>query len=101
MAAVSGIAAASRLASVTRAPAAATRCSTRWRAAVIGGTSLFGGAGGSRDAVLGGLVIAIIDNGLGLLGSQAYLNFIITGVVLLLAASVDALARRRSAATGR
>ena len=69
-------------------------------AAVIGGTSLFGGRGRARDAVLGGLVIAIIANGLGLLGTEAYLNFIITGAVLLLAASVDALARRRAAATG-
>ena len=55
-------------------------------AAVIGGTSLFGGRGRVRDAVLGGLVIAIIANGLGLLGTEAYLNFIITGGVLLLAA---------------
>ena len=69
-------------------------------AAVIGGTSLFGGRGRVRDAVLGGLVIAIIANGLGLLGVAAYLNYIITGAVLLLAASVDALARRRAAATG-
>ena len=69
-------------------------------AAVIGGTSLFGGRGRVRDAVLGGLVIAIIANGLGLLQVAAYLNFIITGAVLLLAASVDALARRRGAATG-
>ena len=69
-------------------------------AAVIGGTSLFGGRGKVQDALLGGLVIAIIANGLGLLGVQAYLNFIITGAVLLLAASVDALARRRAAATG-
>jgi D-xylose transport system permease protein len=69
-------------------------------AAVIGGTSLFGGRGRVRDAVLGGLVVAIIANGLGLLGTEAYLNFIITGGVLLLAASVDALARRRAVATG-
>ena len=67
MAAVSGIAAASRLSSVDPSPAAATRCCTRSRAAVIGGTSLFGGRGRVRDAVLGGLVIAIIANGLGLL----------------------------------
>ena len=69
-------------------------------AAVIGGTSLFGGRGRVRDAVLGGLVVAIIANGLGLLGTEAYLNFIITGGVLLLAASVDAISRRRRSATG-
>ena len=69
-------------------------------AAVIGGTSLFGGKGLIRDAVIGGLVIATIDNGLGLLNQAAYINYIITGSVLLLAASVDAVSRRRRSATG-
>ena len=69
-------------------------------AAVIGGTSLFGGKGFIRDAVIGGLVIATIDNGLGLLNQSAYINYIITGTVLLLAASVDAVSRRRRSATG-
>src|SRR3954471_14378472 len=101
MAAVSGIAAASRLASVDASSGGGNTLLYAVAAAVIGGTSLFGGRGKVRDAVLGGLVIAIIDNGLGLLGVAAYLNFIITGLVLLLAASVDALARRRQAATGR
>jgi ABC-type xylose transport system permease subunit len=101
LAAVSGILAASRLGSVTPGSGAGNTLLYAVGAAVIGGTSLFGGRGRVRDAVLGGLVIAIIANGLGLLGVQAYLNFIITGGVLLLAASVDALARRRSAATGR
>jgi ABC-type xylose transport system permease subunit len=100
MAAISGIAAASRLGSVTPGSGAGNTLLYAVGAAVIGGTSLFGGRGRVRDAVLGGLVIAIIANGLGLLGVQAYLNFIITGGVLLLAASVDALARRRAAATG-
>jgi ABC-type xylose transport system permease subunit len=101
MAAISGIAAASRLASVTPGSGGGNTLLYAVGAAVIGGTSLFGGKGRVRDAVLGGLVVAIIANGLGLLGVQAYLNFIITGGVLLLAASVDALARRRAAATGR
>jgi ABC-type xylose transport system permease subunit len=101
LAAISGIAAASRLGSVTPGSGAGNTLLYAVGAAVIGGTSLFGGRGRVRDAILGGLVIAIIANGLGLLGVQAYLNFIITGGVLLLAASVDALARRRSAATGR
>jgi len=100
MAAISGIAAASRLSSVTPDAGAGNTLLYAVGAAVIGGTSLFGGRGKARDAVLGGLVIAIIANGLGLLGVEAYLNFIITGGVLLLAASVDALARRRAAATG-
>jgi D-xylose transport system permease protein len=67
-------------------------------AAVIGGTSLFGGRGKPRDAVLGALVIVMIPNGLGLkanLGPQY--QQVITGVVLLLAAAVDAISRRRTA----
>jgi D-xylose transport system permease protein len=100
LAAISGIAAASRLSSVDPSSGGGNTLLYAVGAAVIGGTSLFGGRGRVRDAVLGGLVIAIIANGLGLLQVSAYLNFIITGAVLLLAASVDALARRRAAATG-
>ena len=68
-------------------------------AAVIGGTSLFGGKGRVRDAVFGGAVLATVQNGLGLLGFQAAQVNIITGLVLLVAATVDALSRRRAAAT--
>ncbi len=70
-------------------------------AAVIGGTSLFGGKGRVIDAILGGLVVAVIQNGLPLITQKSGIQFIVTGAVLLLAASVDALSRRRSAATGR
>jgi len=69
-------------------------------AAVIGGTSLFGGRGRAMDAVIGGLVIATISNGLGLLNQAAYINFVVTGGVLLLAASVDAISRRRRSSAG-
>ncbi len=69
-------------------------------AAVIGGTSLFGGRGRAMDAVIGGLVIATIPNGLGLLNQAAYINFVVTGGVLLLAASVDAVSRRRRSSAG-
>jgi D-xylose transport system permease protein len=65
-------------------------------AAVVGGTSLFGGRGRIRDAVLGGLVITLIPNGLYLhpnLGASY--QFVITGGFLLVAAAVDALSRRR------
>lgn len=68
-------------------------------AAVVGGVSLFGGRGRLASAALGAFVISTIDNGLGLLGVPAGLNFIITGGVLLLAATVDALARKRSGGT--
>ena len=67
-------------------------------AAVIGGTSLFGGRGKPRDAVIGALVIAIIPNGLSLRPSiNPQWQSVITGVVLLLAAAVDAISRRRAA----
>ena len=69
-------------------------------AAVIGGTSLFGGKGKARDAVIGGVVIATIANGLGLLANASYINYLVTGGVLLLAASVDAITRRRRSAAG-
>src|SRR5690606_17113826 len=101
MAAISGIVAASRLSSVATNAGAGNTLLYAVGAAVIGGTSLFGGRGKARDAVFGGLVIATIENGLGLLGTKAYLSFLITGVVLLLAASMDALARRRRSNVGR
>jgi D-xylose transport system permease protein len=66
-------------------------------AAVIGGTSLFGGRGKVVHAVIGGLVLAMVDNGLNLLKQPPAVVNIITGVVLLVAATVDALSRRRAA----
>jgi D-xylose transport system permease protein len=72
-------------------------------AAVIGGTSLFGGKGKITDAVVGGLVVAVIINGMSdLLQGQnnAAYQAIVTGGVLLLAATVDALSRRRAGASG-
>ncbi|WP_297620087.1 sugar ABC transporter permease [Nocardia sp.] len=67
-------------------------------AAVIGGTSLFGGKGRVADAVIGGAVLAVVSNGLGLLRQPAAVVSIVTGLVLLLAATVDALSRRRAVA---
>jgi len=69
-------------------------------AAVIGGTSLFGGKGRAVDAVIGGLVIATIINGLLLLNNAAWINYVVTGGVLLIAAGVDAISRRRRSAAG-
>ena len=70
-------------------------------AAVIGGTSLFGGKGRIIDAVIGGLVVAVIDNGMGLLNQPQGRVYMVTGAILLIAASVDAISRRKAAASGR
>ena len=63
-------------------------------AAVIGGASLFGGRGKMVHALLGGLVIATIYNGMGLLGLAASYQYMVTALVLLAAVTIDALARR-------
>jgi D-xylose transport system permease protein len=97
MAAFGGVVQASRLGSIPSDAGGGNTLLYAVAAAVIGGTSLFGGRGRARDAVIGGLVIAMIPNGLGLLPNlPASANFIITMLVLLVAASVDALSRRRS-----
>jgi D-xylose transport system permease protein len=101
MAAIGGIIAASRANSVDPNAGGSNTLLYAVGAAVIGGTSLFGGKGKVRDAVIGGAVIAVIDNGMGLLGYSAGIKFIVTGLVLLIAASVDALSRKRAHATGR
>ncbi|MEO5747134.1 MAG: ABC transporter permease, partial [Ornithinibacter sp.] len=67
---------------------------------VIGGTSLFGGRGRVSDAVFGGLVVAVIGNGLPLITQESGIQLGVTGLVLLVAAGVDALSRSRSAASG-
>ena len=100
MAALSGIIYASRLNSVTPDAGAGNTLLYAVGAAVIGGTSLFGGKGKVTNAVIGGLVIAVIDNGLGLLGQSASVNYLVSGGVLLIAASVDAISRKRRASAG-
>jgi D-xylose transport system permease protein len=70
-------------------------------AAVIGGTSLFGGRGKMLGAVLGGLVVGVIYNGLLLLGLNAAAQNMWTAAVLLAAVTVDALARRGGTSTSR
>jgi D-xylose transport system permease protein len=67
-------------------------------AAVIGGTSLFGGRGKMIHALLGGVVIAAVFNGLGLMGIAAAGQDMATAVVLILAVTLDALVRRRATA---
>ncbi|MFC8849319.1 MULTISPECIES: sugar ABC transporter permease [unclassified Micromonospora] len=100
MAAIGGIVAASRANSVDPNTGGSNVLLYAVGAAVIGGTSLFGGKGRVLDAVLGGAVVAVIDNGMGLMGYSSGVKYVVTGVVLLLAASVDAFSRHRSAATG-
>jgi D-xylose transport system permease protein len=101
LAAVAGVLLASRDNSVSPTTGGAQTLLFAVGAAVIGGTSLFGGRGKVRDAVIGGLVIAVIANGLPLITQQSGIQFVVTGLVLLVAASVDAISRRRASATGR
>jgi D-xylose transport system permease protein len=101
MAGLAGVVAAARTASIDGTSGGGNTLLFAVAAAVIGGTSLFGGKGKVRDALIGGLVIAIIPNGLSLkpnLGPQY--NLMITCVVLLLAAAADALSRRKARASG-
>jgi len=100
MAAISGLLLASFVGKVSPGSGGSNTLLYAVGAAVIGGTSLFGGRGRAIDAVIGGLVIATIPNGLGLLNQASYINFLVTGAVLLLAASVDAISRRRRSAAG-
>jgi D-xylose transport system permease protein len=101
LAAVAGLLLASRDNSISPTTGGAATLLYAVGAAVIGGTSLFGGKGKMLDAVLGGLVIGVIINGMGLLNQPSSVVFMVTGLVLLVAASVDAVSRKRAAATGR
>jgi D-xylose transport system permease protein len=101
MAALGGIVLASRLRSIDTNSGGGSILLYSIAAAVIGGTSLFGGRGHIKSAVLGALVIASIDNGLGLLGLSSGTKFVITGLVLLAAVAVDSLSRRGRASAGR
>jgi D-xylose transport system permease protein len=101
LAAAGGVLGASRLFAVNQSSGAADTTLNAIAAAVIGGTSLFGGRGSAYSALLGGLVIISIQNGMNLLGVASSTKFIVTGLVLLLAATVDALSRRGRQAHGR
>lgn len=101
LAAVGGILLASRDNSISPTTGGADTLLYAVGAAVIGGTSLFGGKGKMTDPVLGGLVISVIINGMLLLNKPSSTVYMVTGIVLLVAASVDAISRRRAASTGR
>jgi D-xylose transport system permease protein len=98
---IAGIIYASRLRSVSTNLDGGTLVLYAIAAAVIGGTSLFGGRGKAFHALLGGIVIASIDNGLGLQGYSAASRNIVTAIVLIAAVTIDALARRANSATAR
>jgi D-xylose transport system permease protein len=101
MAVLGGILLASRLRSVDTGTGGGQVLLYPIAAAVIGGTSLFGGRGTMKAALLGALVMIGIDNGLGLLGLSSGTKFVVTGGVLLLAVTVDSISRRGRAQSGR
>ncbi|HEX7189470.1 MAG TPA: ABC transporter permease [Actinomycetes bacterium] len=101
IAAIAGVLLASRVNSVSPNTGGGETLLYAVGAAVIGGTSLFGGKGRPVDAIIGGLVVAVVANGMGLLNYTAAVVYMVTGGVLLLAAGVDALSRRRAAASGQ
>jgi D-xylose transport system permease protein len=100
MAGLGGIILASRLRSVATNAGGGDLLLNVIAAAVIGGTSLFGGRGRVVSALLGALVIGSIANGMGLLNLATGTKFVITGLVLLAAVLVDSLSTRRRAARG-
>ena len=100
-AALGGIFAASRLASANQSSGGGDTNLNAIAAAVIGGTSLFGGRGSAYSALLGILVIQSISNGLDLLSVESNVKFMVTGAVLLLAVIIDSVSRRSRAAHGR
>lgn len=91
---IAGIVYASRLRSISTSLDGGTLVLYAVAGAVIGGTSLFGGRGKAIHGVLGGLVIAAIDNGMGLVGFSAAAKYVVTAIVLIVAVTIDALVRR-------
>jgi D-xylose transport system permease protein len=100
IAALAGIIEASRQFSASNALGGGTLQLNAIAAAVIGGTSLFGGRGRVYHALLGALVVGSVQNGLDLLGQPAAIKNIATGLILVLAVIIDAIGRRRRLARG-
>ncbi len=101
MAAVGGLFLASRITSVSQSSGSGVLLLNVIAAAVIGGTSLFGGRGTTWSAVLGTLVIQSIASGMAITGTPVAVQFVITGGVLFAAAVIDSLSRRSQEAHGR
>ena len=100
-AAMGGILAAARLQAANQSSGGGDTNLNAIAAAVIGGTSLFGGRGSAFSALLGVLVVMSISNGLAILNLDSSIRFMITGAVLVLAVIIDSLSRRSRAAAGR
>jgi D-xylose transport system permease protein len=96
LAALGGILAASRVLGVSSSSGSGTILLEAIAAAVIGGTSLFGGKGSVWDALLGALVIGSLANGLDLIGAETVVKYVAEGSILVLAATVDAILTRGS-----
>jgi D-xylose transport system permease protein len=101
MAAFGGVMIASRIAAANQGAGSGNLLMEAIAAAVIGGTSLFGGRGKVWSALLGMLVIGSIANGLALIGSPAHVQYMITGGVLLAAVVIDSVSRRTQKTAGR
>jgi len=101
IAACGGIVAASRLIAVNYGSGSGSVVLNAIAAAVIGGTSLFGGRGSVWAALLGALVIGSISNGMDLLSFPSSIKFIVTGTVLLLSVIIDATSRDRLKSSGK
>ena len=101
MAAMGGVIFASRLNSVDLTAGSGTILLDAIAAAVIGGVSLFGGRGRVSGALFGGLIIAMVSNGIDLVGYTDSIKLITTGLILLAAVTLDTVLRRRQAAYGR
>ena len=101
LATVGGLMAAGRLATASISSGVGDTNLNAIAAAVIGGTSLFGGRGSAYSALLGIMVIVSIASGLTLLSLDASVRFMITGAVLFVAVAVDSLTRRSRMAHGR
>ena len=101
MSGLGGIVLAARLNSVDLNAGGGTLLIDAIAAAVIGGTSLFGGRGEVRNALFGSLVIAVIANGMNTLGYTTGTIFMVTGIILLLAVTLDTVFRRLQARSGR
>ncbi|WP_240958335.1 sugar ABC transporter permease [Streptomyces barkulensis] len=101
MAAFGGLMIASRILAANQGAGSGNLLMEAIAAAVIGGTSLFGGRGSVWSALLGMLVIGSIANGMALLGIAAAIQYMITGAVLLAAVVIDSVSRRTQRSAGR